>query len=207
MQTLNKSRLIFYHQDSRRQRMSLLNLIFAAFTGEEDEWETLSSCSSIMSSPASSHEEYLLSTDDSASLGDALTAGETRYHLPSDESFFQALIDQTPDEKSFLHCSGTGDEGCFAVPVEQSSCDARERIMASDQKLEIDELLFGDDYCQQGPLLSLEVFLRVLHMKASEKDFHEDDHKELEASSDELLLLADFSTDLFLSPPFLPICA
>ena len=83
--------------------------------------------------------------------------------LPSDESFFHALVaEQSPDEKNVALCCDDN-ESCFLMLLEQGSSED-----SYTEKLEIDEFL-GGDFCT-GPLLSLETFLRVLDMKARRKD-------------------------------------
>nr|POE91266.1 hypothetical protein CFP56_34588 [Quercus suber] len=83
--------------------------------------------------------------------------------LPSDESFFHALVaEQSPDEKN-VALFWDDNESCFLMLSEQVSSED-----SYTEKLEIDEFL-GGDFCT-GPLLSLETLLRVLDMKARRKD-------------------------------------
>ncbi|KAB1227917.1 hypothetical protein CJ030_MR1G013797 [Morella rubra] len=72
--------------------------------------------------------------------------GDEPYGLPSDESFFDALIiEKSPEETSTVHdCSGEKDRCLLALEL-------------------------GSDF-GPGPLVSLEVFLRVLQMNASKVD-------------------------------------
>ncbi|KAE7995197.1 hypothetical protein FH972_000022 [Carpinus fangiana] len=127
-------------------------------TDEDDEsWRealsNLSDCSS--SSLASPSQE-----DDFSSSDDSVDAPKYT-HLPSDESLFQALIEQTPDEKSFAGCSGDhAHEGnCFAA--------------------KLDEFLGGADYNGRAESRYLEAFLR---------DREEDEDRKDVALLDELLL-------------------
>ena len=114
--------------------------------------------------------------------------------LPSDESFFHALVaEQSPDEKNVALCCDDN-ENCFIMLWEQVSSED-----SYTEKLEIDEFL-GGDFCMEN-LLSLEAFLRVLDMKAPRKDLKVGqcgfaNHKESGASLDEAwldeLMFADF---------------
>jgi hypothetical protein len=167
------SNLVFYIQE-RQDKLTMpflflfSNLKFRFLadldgfsTDEDDEswWEALSSLSDCNSSSLASPSQE----DDFSSSDDSVDA-PTYDHLPSDESFFQVLIEETLDEKSFVGCSGDhAHEGnCFAA--------------------ELDEFLGGTDFNGRAESRYLETFLR---------DREEDEDRKDATLLDELLL-ADF---------------
>lgn len=149
-------------------------------TSEDDElrWETLSSLSHCSSSSlASSQEDDFSSSDDSV---DAPTIETTYDHLPSDESFFQALIEQTPDEKSFVGCSGDHEGNCFAAKLDEflgGDYNGRgsrylEAFLREEDEVRkdvalLDELLLAD-FHQPLPIAA---FLTNMSMRVSMKSY------------------------------------
>ena len=151
-------------------------------TDEDDEswWEALSSLSDCSSSSLAS-----LSQEDDFSSSDDSVGASTYNHLTSDESFFQALIEQTPDKKSFVGCSGDhAHEGnCFAAKLNEFLDGADYNALAESRYLEaflrdreededrkdvalLDELLL-DDFYQPLPIAA---FLTNLSMRVSAKN-------------------------------------
>nr|POF16856.1 hypothetical protein CFP56_17424 [Quercus suber] len=96
------------------------------------------------------------SDDDHSSL---VLAHLQTYNLPSDESFFNALVDQTSNEETFGH---DNDISLHTHLEQLSYCDKNQELCGSSciDKVEIDVLLGGADFSLQ--LLSLQDFLRVL---------------------------------------------
>ncbi|KAB1227921.1 hypothetical protein CJ030_MR1G013801 [Morella rubra] len=96
--------------------------------------------------------------------------GDEPYGLPSDESFFDALIiEKSPEETSSVHdCSGEQDR-FRVIPDQVSGYDILSTSLGKREACLLALELLGSDF-GPGPLVSLEVFLRVLQMNASKVD-------------------------------------
>ena len=133
---------------------------FNSFPIQEDEYfgtlfiSPLNSMTSIPEADLSLKD--FSSDDDHSSL--ALAHIQT-YNLPSDESFFNALVDQTSNVETFGH---DNDISLHTHLEQLSYCDKNQELCGSSciDKVEIDVLLGGADFSLQ--LLSLQDFLRVL---------------------------------------------
>ena len=140
---------------------------FNSFSIQEDKyWGTLliSPLNSTTTTTTSISEAEYLSIKEFSSIDDdqysslVLEHVQT-YNLPSDESFFNALVDQTSNVETFGHDNDIS----FHTHLEQLSyCDKNQELCGSSciDKVEIDVLLGGADFSLQ--LLSLQDFLRVL---------------------------------------------
>ena len=143
---------------------------FNSFSIQEDEyWGILISPLNSTTTTSISEAEYLpikeFSSIDDDQYSSLVLEHVQAYNLPSDESFFNALVDQTSDvETTFGH-----DTFLLHTLLKQHSCDKKQEVLYGSSccidKFEIDVLLGGTDFSLQ--LLSLQDFLRVLHSKAS----------------------------------------
>ena len=137
---------------------------FNSFPIQEDEYFGTLFISPLNSMTSISEADLSLkdfsSDDDHSSLALALGLAHIQtYNLPSDESFFNALVDQTSNVETFGH---DNDISLHTHLEQLSYCDKNQELCSSSciDKVEIDVLLGGADFSLQ--LLSLQDFLRVL---------------------------------------------
>ena len=142
---------------------------FNSFSIQEDKyWGTLlisplNSTTTTTTTISISEAEYLsikeFSSIDDDQYSSLVLEHVQTYNLPSDESFFNALVDQTSNVETFGH---DNDISLHTHLEQLSYCDKNQELCSSSciDKVEIDVLLGGADFSLQ--LLSLQDFLRVL---------------------------------------------